>query len=47
MNKQDTKTEHEEKEEKIFKCTGCHTPLSIYDERCPRCERKNPHYIYR
>ncbi|MHA1302828.1 MAG: hypothetical protein ACTSQE_03545 [Candidatus Heimdallarchaeaceae archaeon] len=33
--------------DKTFKCTGCNTPLSIYDERCPNCERLNPHYIYK
>ena len=34
-----------EKEDKPFKCSGCGTPLSKFDETCPNCERINPHYI--
>lgn len=33
-------------EEKPYRCSGCGTPLSKYDEYCPNCERKNPHSIY-
>ena len=33
--------------EKKFKCSGCGTPMSKYDEKCPNCERFNPDYIYR
>ncbi|MHA1668797.1 MAG: hypothetical protein ACTSUR_09075 [Candidatus Heimdallarchaeaceae archaeon] len=37
----------EKKEEKPYLCTGCNTPLGKYDEKCPKCERTNPHYILR
>ncbi len=32
---------------KIFKCSGCGTSMSKYDEKCSNCERSNPDYIYR
>ena len=40
----DKKRKNEE-DKKPYKCTGCGTPLSIYDETCPNCERRNPKYL--
>ncbi|MCE7742114.1 MAG: hypothetical protein GOP50_06615 [Candidatus Heimdallarchaeota archaeon] len=37
----------EEEEEKLFRCSGCGTPLGRLDETCPHCERINPHYLLR
>ena len=34
-------------EDKPFQCSGCKTALGKYDEKCPNCERLNPHYCLR
>ena len=51
MSFTDKKNESEGKyssnHEEVYYCTGCGTKLTKYDERCPNCERKNPHYIYK
>jgi len=43
----DNRPKEEKRNEETYYCTGCGTKLTKYDERCPNCERKNPHYIYR
>ena len=45
-NHQQDKRIPKQTEEKPYRCSGCGTPLSKYDEYCPNCERKNPHSIY-
>ncbi len=30
---------------KEYPCSGCGIPISRYVEKCPSCERANPHYL--
>lgn len=30
---------------KDYPCSGCGIPISKYVEKCPLCERVNPHYL--
>lgn len=46
-NSSDNKNDQNKKKEIDFKCSGCGSPMSKYDEKCPNCERFNPDYIYR